>query len=184
LAPAKKSPFSALTITVTPNGANYGAAAELYDTSNGALVGYGAGVSVDGADPLASAVSRAVTALSNTATFNAVVLSKPGGYNTRISVGEQQGARAGSRVEYLQNGVPIAFGTLVDLGFAESVATVAPETAFPAISFNTAVRIVNTPTAKRAMPSQADLINKDQARFERNFAISVGIATAVYYIAN
>ena len=183
-ASSKKSTFDALTITVTPNGGTYGAAAELYDTKTGGLIGYGAGVSVDGADPLNSAVAHAVIALSNTATFNAVVLSKPGGYNTRISIGEQSGARAGSRVEYLQNGVPIAFGTILDLGYAESVATVAPETAFPAIGFNTPVRVVNTPTAKRALPSQTEVAAKDQAKFERGFAIAAGIATAVYYLSN
>ena len=173
----------ALTVEVTQQGTSFSAIAELYDTSNGALINRGTGVSRDGApEPIASAVGHAVEGLTQTAQFDGVVISIPGAYQARISLGEMQGARAGARVEYLQDGQPIAYGTIVDLGQAESVATVAPESAFPQIYPNLAVRVVLNPTRERAMPSAQEISDKEDKKFEQSFTLAAGIATAVYFI--
>jgi len=173
----------ALTVEVSQEGTGFSAIAELYETSDGALINRGTGVSRDGApDPIASAVGHAVEGLSQSAQFDGIVLSMPAAYQARISIGEMAGARAGARVEYLADGQPIAYGTIVDLGQAESVATVAPESAFPQLYPNLPVRVVLNPTRERAMPSAQEISDKDEKKFEESFTLAAGIATAVYFI--
>ena len=174
---------NAMTITVSPVAGGYDAVAEMYDTKRGALVGYGRG-SATGDDGLQTSIGQAVTALGQTATFSGIIISKPNGYLARISLGQVAGARAGARVEYLNGeGVPVAFGTIFDLAPGESLATVAPETAYPDLMINGRVRIVNNPTAKRALPTFTDLANADFKKFETEFGISLAAAAAVYYIS-
>ena len=185
---ATKAP-SALTLQVSPDGAAYSVVAEMYDTKMGALTGYGKGVSSlnsQGDDALSSAVTSAVMALSKTAVLNGIVLSKPsagGLYVARVSLGTLSGARAGSRLEYLdENGDTIGFGTLFDIAAGEGLASVAPETAYPAVFINQRVRLTNNPVKKRALPTSAELQNKDFDSFSKSFALSALAATAVYYL--
>lgn len=185
---ATKAP-SALTLQVSPDGAAYSVVAEMYDTKIGALTGYGKGASLansQGDDALSSAVTSAVMALSKTAVLNGIVISKPsagGLYVTRLSLGTLSGARAGSRVEYLDdNGDTIGFGTLFDIAAGEGVASVAPETAYPSILVNGRVRLVNNPVKKRALPTSAELQNKEFDDFSKSFALSAVAAAAVYYL--
>ena len=180
----------AMTLTVSPTGEGFGAVAELYDTKLGVLTGYGRGASsagLTGDAALSSAITSAVTALGQTATIPGIVLSKPslgGTYVARLSLGTLSGARGGARIEYLgDNGEPIAFGTLFDIAAGEGLASVAPETAYPNIFVNQRVRLINNPLEKRALPTSQQNADKEFAQFERNFAISVAVGTAVYYIA-
>ncbi len=180
----------AMTLTVSPTGDGFGAVAELYDTKIGVLTGYGRGASsagLTGDAALSSAITSAVTSLGQTATIPGIVLSKPsmgGTYVARVSTGTLLGARAGARIEYLNElGQPIAFGTLFDIAVGEGLASVAPETAYPDIFVNQRVRLINNPLEKRALPTSRQNDEKEFAQFERNFAIVVAVGTAVYYIA-
>jgi len=174
---------NAMTISVSPIAGGYEATAEMYGTKLGALTGYGK-ESATGDDALQTAVGRAVTKLGQTATFNGVVISKPSGYLARLSLGLLTGARGGARVEYLDGtGNPIAFGTIFDIAPGESLATVAPETAYPDLMINTRVRIINNPTEKRALPSFTQLNNKEFSDFQKEFGVAAVAATAVYFLA-
>jgi hypothetical protein len=180
---ASKAPY-AMTISVSPEGAGYKATAELYETKGGALKNIGTGVSTAATpEGLDSAVTAAVVGLGQTATFNGVLLSKPGPYMAHITGGELTGLRGGARVEYLENGVPIAYGTVVELGQSSSMATVAPEAAFPSLYTNMHIRIVNNPTEKRALPTLTAQEDKDFKQFERAFTITAAGALAIYYLA-
>ncbi|HEX8463327.1 MAG TPA: hypothetical protein VF627_01800 [Abditibacterium sp.] len=184
---ATKAP-NALTISVTPAAdGTFSAVAELMRTQDGALVGYGKGTSTAGAtgdDLLDSAVASAVIALGETARIGGVVISKPAGGLARLSLGTQSGARGGARVEYLgETGQPIAFGTIIDISAGESLATVAPETAFPGLFVNQRIRLVTNPTAARATPTVAEKQDKDYREFERHFAFSFALVGAVYVLA-
>jgi hypothetical protein len=184
---ASKAPY-AMTISVTPGtDGTYSAVAEMIRTKDGALTGYGKGTTPASATPetaLDSAVAAAVVALGETATIPGVIVSKPGAYMARISLGTLSGARGGARVEYLgEDGEPVAFGTIVDIAAGEAAATVAPETAFPGLHINQRVRLVNNPSAKRALPDFSTLQEKDYKTFERNFGFSLALAGAIYYIA-
>ena len=173
----------ALTIAVSPITDGYNAVAELYDTRNGALVGYGRGTGT-GENGLESAVSSAVVALGETATLNGIIVSKPSGNVARLSLGLTTGARGGARIEYLgDNGEPIAFGTIFDIAAGEALATVAPETAYPNLYVNGRVRLVQNPSAKRALPTAKEVSDREFAQFEKSFALSLGTAAAVYYLA-
>lgn len=172
----------ALTIQVSPAAGGYDATAEMYDTKRGALVGYGTGVGV-GENALQSAVADAVRALGRTATLSGIVVSMPGNYTARLSLGTLAGARGGARVEYLgENGQPIAFGTIFDIAAGEAVATIAPETAYPDIFVNQRVRLVNNPVEKRALSDFSRNFEKEYSDFEKEFGLAAGIATAVYYL--
>lgn len=191
----------ALSVSVSPGEtANaYTATAELYDTKTGGLIGFGRATSTISDDAsttattatptlnlteraLDASVQSAVFELSRTASFNAVVISRPGAYAARISLGEKDGVRGGARVEYLQDGQTVAYGTITDVGYGESVATVAPEAAFPNIYVNSQVRIVNNPTRERSLPSLAQIDERDFARFEKQFGLAIAIVGAVYLI--
>ena len=180
----------AMTLSISPQGDGYSATAELYDTKLGVLTGYGKGTSATGQsgdEALTSAIVDAVRALGQTATIPGIVLSKPslgGTYVARLSLGTLSGARGGARIEYLgEGGEPIAFGTLFDIAAGEGLATVAPEAAYPGIFVNQRVRLINNPLEKRALPTSSQRADKEFAQFERNFAISVALGTAIYYIA-
>ena len=180
----------AMTLSISPAAEGFDAVAELYDTKLGVLVGHGRGTSTAGLTgdaALSSAITSAVVALGQTATFSGIVLSRPsmgGMYVARLSLGTLLGARAGARVEYLNElGQPIAFGTLFDIAPGEGLASVAPETAYPDIFVNQRVRLINNPLEKRALPTSRQNDEREFAQFERNFAISVAVGTAVYYIA-
>ncbi len=181
----------AMTLSISPVGDGFSAIAELYDTKIGVLTGYGKGTSAAGQtgdDALSGAITDAVRALGQTATLSGVVLSKPsmgGTYVARLSLGTLSGARGGARIEYLgDNGEPIAFGTLFDIAAGEGLASVAPETAYPEIFVNQRVRLVNNPVEKRALPTSRQADEKEFAQFEKNFAVVVGVGTAIYLIAN
>lgn len=179
---ASKAP-RALSLTVSPTNAGIEAVAEVYSTDKGALVGYGKGFG-SGENGLEAAVSNAITELGKTATIGGIVISKPSGYMARLSLGEKSGARGGARVEYLDgNGQPFAYGTIFDVAPGESLATVAPETAYPDVFVNGRVRLVNNPTAKRALPTQIEIEERDYKKFEKSFGVAVGIAAAVYIVA-
>ena len=174
---------NAMTISVSPVAGGYDAVAEMYDTKRGALVGYGKD-SATGEDALQTAIGRAVTKLGQTASFGGIIISKPSGYLARLSIGSLSGARGGARVEYLDgDGTPIAFGTVFDIAPGESLATVAPETAYPDLQINGRVRLVNNPTEKHALPTFTQLANKDFNDFQKEFGISLAISAAVYYLA-
>ena len=200
----------ALVVTVSPGeagteSASYRATAELYDTSNGGLIGRGDGVftataeavAADAPKPtpsntgnvadvlvnraLSGAVYQAVNELNRPAAFSGVVISQPGPYQARISLGERLGLRNGARVEYLRDGAVVGFGSVIDVGTGESVATIAPEAAATLIGINTEVRTVSNPSAARAGKSARELDNAEYKRFERDFGISAAIAGIVYY---
>lgn len=177
-----KAPM-AMTITVSPTTDGYEAVAEMYDTKRGALTGYGK-ERATGDDALQTAIGRAVTKLSQTATFDGIIISKPSGYLARLSLGTLSGARGGARVEYLDNtGTPIAFGTVFDIAPGEALATVAPETAYPGLMINGRVRLVNNPTEKRALPTFAQLGEKEFNDFQKEFGVALAITAAVYYLS-
>ena len=174
---------NAMTISVTPVAGGYDAVAEMYDTKRGALTGYGR-ASASGEEALQNAIGDAVTQLGQTATLDGIIISKPNGYLARLSLGTLVGARGGARVEYLDNaGTPIAFGTIFDIAPGEALATVAPETAYSRLNINGRVRLVNNPSAKRALPDFTDRANAEYKQFETEFGISLAAALAVYYIA-
>ena len=174
---------NALTISVSPVAGGYDAVAEMYDTKRGALVGYGR-ASASGDDALQTSIGDAVMQLGVTATLDGIIISKPNGYLARLSLGTIAGGRGGARVEYLDGaGNPIAFGTIFDIAPGESLATVAPETAYSRLGINGRVRIVNNPTAKRALPDFVKLGDQEFKSFETQFGVSLATAAAVYFIA-
>ncbi len=174
---------NAMTISVSPVGGGYDAVAEMYDTARGALVGYGR-ASASGDAALQNAIGDAVTQLGVTATIDGIVISKPNGYLARLSLGTVAGGRGGARVEYLDGaGNPIAFGTIFDIAPGESLATVAPETAYSQLNINSRVRLVNNPTTKRALPDFGKLGDQEFKSFETKFGVSLVAAAAVYFIA-
>lgn len=175
----------AMTISVTPNGGGYDALAELFDTKTGGLIGRGTSTSAFNATEetaLSSAVQNAVIELGRTATFDGIVISRPNGYATRLSLGAMSGVRSGARVEYMMNGLTVAYGTVIDLGAGESLATIAPETALPQIYPNMLVRVVNNPSRERATLTAEQIQDKEFKRFETNFGVSAAIAGAIYLI--
>lgn len=176
---------NALTVAVTPAAdGSFSSVAELYDTKSGGIVGYGRGSAAAGDGALETSVGAAVVALGETATIPGIIVAKPNGGLTRLSLGTLSGARGGARIEYLgENGDPIGVGTIIEIAAGESLATVAPETAYPGLFVNQRVRLVTNPSAERALPTLAQLQDKEYKTFERNFAVSLAIAGAVYYIA-
>lgn len=180
---ATSAPY-AITVSVAPGNPGYKATVELYETKTGALRNLGTGTSADTTpDGLDAAILSAVTALGRSATIPSVVLQKNGAYTVNITGGELTGVRGGARVEYLDaNGVPFAYGSVIELNASTCTATVAPESAFPMVYANLQSRIVNIPSAKRALPTEAQKLDKDFKKFETAFAISAAGATAVYYL--
>ncbi|HEX8834614.1 MAG TPA: hypothetical protein VF719_10460 [Abditibacteriaceae bacterium] len=199
-----------LSLTVSPgdindSSAGYSALAELYDTTTGGLVGRGQGVFTATAEAvnadttaqnqtatadmatvlptraLSGAVFQAINELTRPATFGGVVISIPAPYQARLSIGDRAGLRNGARVEYWANGAPVAYGTVIDVGVGEAVATIAPESAVSLIHVNSQVRTVSNPTLDRAGKSAAQADEAEFKRFERSFAISAAIVGIAYY---
>jgi hypothetical protein len=131
---------------------------------------------------LGGAVYRAVAELNRPAEARGVVISIPGAYQTRISLGTLKGLRNGARLEYLSNGQPVAYGTIISAAAGESTATVAPETAFPGVHVNMEVRNVSNPVAARAGQSEEQIEEKEFSRFEKQFGIALLVAGLGYYI--
>lgn len=202
-----------LSLTVSPlettdTSSAYSALVEVYDAVSGGLVGRGQSTYTATAEALAAddskdktpansgtaeqalpnralggAVYQAIRDLSRPATFNGSVISIPGAYTARLSLGERSGLRSGARIEYLENGVPVAYGTVVDLGVGESLATVAPEANVNLVKPNTFFRTVSNPTADRAGKTANEITNAEFKKFERDLGISAAIAGIIYYIA-
>lgn len=189
-----------MTITLMPGpqtdgSSNYTAVAELYDGKSGGLVGRGEAPFTATADnaPAAgaaadlhqraidSAVAAAIVALNEPAALHGVVVTVPAAYQARLSVGERNGLRNGARVEYLANGQPIAYGTVISVDEFTAVATVASEAANPSILINTEFRTVTNPPVNRAGDTVAQTEEKDWKKFERNFAIAAIPALAYQY---
>lgn len=190
------------------NSANYTAIAEMYDANSGGIVGrgqapftatpdtLGAGGGTGGAAPTGgnltigdtlrrsavdNAVAAAIQAIDDPAPLSGIVVSLPEAYQARISLGERSGIRNGARIEYLQNGQPIAYGTVVDVGTGEAVATIASEAAAPAVMLNTEFRTVSNPSRARAGLTAREIEDKEWRKYERNFAIGAIPALAYQY---
>ena len=188
-----------LSISVSPQpGASptYHAVAELYDTTSGGLVGRGESLYTvsssasdsNNGDPQMRAVDGAVLGaiydMCRPAVLTGVVVSRPQGYNVRISLGTTEGLRNGSRIEYLVDGIPIAYGTAIDVGPAESIATVAPESAFDRVQVNTAFRTASIPPEGLKGYSREEISKKEFDKFSKNFAIGAALATIAYLIVS
>lgn len=186
-----------LSIAVSPQpgtNATYNAVAELYDTTTGGLVGRGESLytvsspSPDSntGDPQMRAVDGAVLGaiyeMSKPAVLNGVVVSRPQGYNVRISLGTFAGLRNGSRIEYLADGKPFAYGTAISVGTGDSLATVAPESAFNKVQVNTPFRTVNIPAEGLRGLSRAEISKKEFDKFSKTFAVGAALATIAYLI--
>lgn len=186
-----------LSISVSPqpgSKATYSAVAELYDTQTGGIVGHGQSLYVvstpapdaKDTDPQMLAVDGAVLGaiadMSKPAVLNGVVLDHQNGYQVRISMGSYDGLRNGSRIEYLDNGKPIAYGTVIGLGTGDSIATVAPERAFSQVQTNTQFRTADIPPVGLMGLSEAEISKKEFDKFAKNFAIGAALATVAYLI--
>ncbi len=142
------------------------------------------------------AIARAVFALNDPLITRGVVLhtivpeqikskksTVAAPYYARISLGEMAGARNGASVEYYSpQGQRLAFGTIVDIGPGEALATIAPENAFPNIHTNYEVRMTDNPPLGRAGRTSAQSYESDWRSFETQFGISLGVALATSLI--
>jgi hypothetical protein len=188
-----------LSICVTPQlgtNATYEAVAELYDTKTGGLVGRGQSLytvsppSTDAKNTdsqmraVDGAVLGAIADMSKPAVLNGVVISRPEGYQVRISLGALGGLRNGSRLEYLDHGQPFAYGTVIDLGDGDSIATVAPESAVGKVQINTPFRTAEIPPFGLKGMSEREISKKEFDEFSKDFAIDSALATIVYLIVN
>jgi len=186
-----------LSVSIAPqNGANatYKAIVELFDTKTGGLVGRGESlytVSTPAPDAQAGdsqlravdgAVLGAIADMCKPATLNGVVLSRPQGYAARISLGSLGGLRNGARIEYMANGTPIAYGTVIDLGTGESIATIAPESAYGKVQVNTPFRTADIPPAGLMGLSRSEISQKEFDSFAKEFTIASAIASIAYLI--
>lgn len=186
-----------IAITLTPGNDNtsYTALAEMYDTTNGSLVGRGqapftatpgtgnAAPTPDGLRDrsIDGAVAAAIAALDETATLHGIVISLPGAYQARLSLGERQGIRNGARIEYLVDGQPVAYGTVFDVGAGEALASIASEAAMPSVMLDTEFRTVSNPTLARAGLTARQVDDKNWKKFERDFIIGAIPALAYQY---
>lgn len=128
------------------------------------------------------AILRAVAQMNEPAQLNGIIVSLPAAHMARLSLGEMHGLRNGSRVEYLGRGVPIAYGTVIDVGKGESLATVAGERAFPFLEVNGTWRTVDIPPYGAAGLTRDQIDDKEWKRFERDFGIGAAIAGLAYLV--
>jgi hypothetical protein len=128
------------------------------------------------------AVLHAVAEMNEPAQLTGIVVSLPAQHMARLSLGEMHGLRNGARVEYLVRGTPIAWGTVVDVGKGEAVATVAPERAYPFIEVNSEWRTASIPALGAAGLTRDQIDTREWKKFERDFGIAAAIAGVAYLI--
>ena len=192
---------------VGADSANHTALIEMFDTATGGLVGRGEGnftatpanTSADAATAdttavmpstdemelraIDGAIFSAVDDMMQPAQLNGIVVTRPQGYQVRLSLGEIGGLRNGSQIEYLgTGGQAVAYGTVINLGRGEALATVAPERAYPQIYVNMPFRTVSIPSAGRAGLTQTQLDDREWDKFERDFGVISAIAGGVYLL--
>jgi hypothetical protein len=132
---------------------------------------------------LGGAVYRAVQELNRPIELRGAVLSIPHPYQTRISLSTLKGLRNGARIEYVENGAAVAYGTVTDVAAGEALATVAPENAFSKVYVNMEVRNVNNPMKVRAGKDAAEFDDAEFNKFERELSLSLAIIGVTYYVA-
>ena len=128
------------------------------------------------------AILHAVAQMNEPASIRGVIVSLPGGYTTRISKGLMHGIRNGARIEYTFNGQTIAYGTAIDVGPGESLATVAPERAFPLLTINGDFKTVSNPVAGAMGKSRDEIEEKEFSKFENQFGLGAGLAGLAYLL--
>jgi hypothetical protein len=128
------------------------------------------------------AILNAVAQMNEPALVNGIVISLPNQHTARLSVGTMQGLRNGSRIEYLVRGTPIAYGTVIDAGRGDSLATVAPERAFPFIEVNSEWRTASIPAVGAAGLSRDQIDEREWKKFQRDFGIGAAIAGVGYLL--
>jgi hypothetical protein len=128
------------------------------------------------------AILHAVEQMNEPATLNGIIVSLPGGYTARLSKGLMHGLRNGARVEYTFRGQTIAYGSIVDVGKGESIATVAPERAFPLLSINGEFHTVSNPVAGAMGKSRDEIEDREFSKFEKEFGLGAGLAGLAYLL--
>jgi len=128
------------------------------------------------------AILRALGQMNEPAAIDGVVVSLPGGYLARLSKGEMHGLRNGARIEYTVGGRTIAYGTAVDVGKGETLATVAPERAFPLLEINGEFRSINNPPRGSAGKTREEFDAAEWNKFEKQFGLAAGVAAVGYLI--
>lgn len=131
---------------------------------------------------LGGAVYRAVQELNRPIELKGTVLSIPFAYQTRISLSDLKGLRSGARIEYLENGAPVAYGTVTSIGAGEALATVSPENAFSAVYVNMEVRNVSNPMKVRSGKNDDFLDDAAFRKFEREFGLGLAIIGVTYLL--
>ena len=129
---------------------------------------------------LGGAVFRAVQELNRPLELRGAVVSLPEPYKARISLSSYKGLRNGARIQYLENGLPVAYGTIVSVGAGEALATIAPENALPGIYANMEVRNVSNPALGRYAKNTEELDDEAFRKFERDFGIGLAILGVAY----
>jgi hypothetical protein len=127
------------------------------------------------------AILNAVAQMNEPAQLNGIVVSLPAQHMARLSLGDMHGLRNGARIEYLVRGTPIAYGTVIDVGKGESLATVAGERAFPFIEVNSEWRTSGIPAIGVAGRTRDQIDEREWKRFERDFGVA-GFAVGVAYL--
>lgn len=176
------------------------AVVELYDFSNGGLVGYGEAIYTATEDSLPlvndttaaeinlealavdGAILRAVAELSRPAELRGIIVSLPNGYLTRLSKGLRQGLRNGTRIEYIVNDNVVARGSVIDANEGEALATIAPESAYPLLAVNGDFRTVSIPNLGAAGKTSIEKDRKEWKRFELEAGLAAGIAGLGYLL--
>jgi hypothetical protein len=128
------------------------------------------------------AILRAVAQMNEPATLSGIIVSLPGGYTARLSKGLMHGVRNGARIEYTFRGQTIAYGTVIDVGKGESLATVAPERAFPLLTINGDFHTVANPVAGVMGKSRDEIEEREFSRFENAFGLGAGLAGLGYLL--
>lgn len=177
------------TYSATPDNANPARVNEstipAANVARGALVDAPTGTLTERAAD--GAIARAVFALNAPILQRGVVLNKNAFAGTtgaplvaRISLGERSGMRVGTPIVYFApDGRQVAFGTIVDLGAGESLATIAPESAFSQIMVNSEVRNIDNPPVARAGAPQRTQDEREWRQFERRFGVALVVALAI-----